>query len=70
MNCDFEHPHPEHPCARRVVEGVTRCTHCGNLDGDPACRCWTPATEAHLDALYAEAWGVADPLLIDGPGEA
>jgi hypothetical protein len=55
--CEFTHPH-DHPCGRRVIEGVTVCPHCGRPDGDPACQCWRPATEADLDALYAEAWGI------------
>lgn len=57
--CDFDHPHPEHPCAKQIIEGVTCCIYCGNLDGDPACRCWRPATESDVDALFAEAWGIA-----------
>jgi hypothetical protein len=64
IHCDFDHPHPEHPCGRRVIYGVTRCLLCGNLDGSTECEaagCWTPATEAHLDSLYAEAWGIPDP---------
>lgn len=54
--CDFDHPHPDHPCGRRVIEGVTACSVCGRIDGSPDCKCWTPATESHLDALYLEAW--------------
>lgn len=62
--CDWEHPHPDHPCGRRIIPGVTRCTYCGNLDDSPECDaagCWEPVTVAHLDALYAEAWGIPDP---------
>lgn len=59
MRCDFDHPHPDHPCGKRAIHGVTRCDHCGNLDGSPECDaagCWEPFTEADLDALYLEAW--------------
>ena len=63
--CDFDHPHPEHPCARRVIDGVTTCTFCGHPDGSMECKvagCWEAVTEADVDALYAEAWGIPDPL--------
>jgi hypothetical protein len=53
--CDFPHPHPEHPCARQVIDGVTLCEFCGHLDGSPECDCWVPATQAHLDELICEA---------------
>jgi hypothetical protein len=62
--CEFDHPHPEHPCGRRVIPGVTVCPFCGNPDDSPECKaagCWIPSTEAHLDSLYAEAWGIPDP---------
>jgi hypothetical protein len=63
-NCDFEHPHPDHPCGRQIIDGVTRCSYCGNFDGSPECKtagCWQPATEADVDSLYLEAWGLTEP---------
>lgn len=61
--CDFDHPHPSHPCGRRIIPGVTTCQHCGHLDASPECReagCWQPATEADVDGLYQEAWGLTE----------
>lgn len=55
LDCDFMHPHPEHPCGRRIVSGVTRCAHCGAVDGSPECRCWQPATAEDLAELHREA---------------
>lgn len=71
-DCDYEHPHPDHPCGRHVINGVTRCPYCGNLDGSPECDaagCWQPMTEELLDGLYLEAWGLhndAPPAASDG----
>lgn len=55
--CEFQHPHPEHPCGRKDdgYMGKTRCTQCGAV-GE-----WREATESDLDSLYAEAWGIPDP---------
>lgn len=58
MICDFDHPHPDHPCGRRVVNGLTRCRYCGHLDNSPECHCWRPATDKQMDG-----W---DLQLIDG----
>lgn len=44
--CEFEYPHEAHPCGRRVIVGVTHCSHCGHLDGSTECNCWIPATAA------------------------
>lgn len=63
MRCDFDHPHPGQPCGRRVIDGVTSCSVCGNLDGSPECAtagCWLSFTESDLDGLYLEAWGMTD----------
>jgi len=49
-DCEFDAPHPQYPCGRWVIEGVTRCRHCGNLDGSGECHCWIPATAAILEA--------------------
>lgn len=59
---DIDH-FAEHPCGKPIIDGVTTCDHCGNLDGSPECAaagCWVPATAAHIDSLYAEAWGIPD----------
>ena len=40
--CAYEHPHPDHPCGRPIIDGVTACSFCGHLDGSLECRCWTP----------------------------
>lgn len=56
--CDHEHPHPDHPCGRRIIPGVTRCSYCGNLDESPECEaagCWQPATQRDLDELLTAA---------------
>lgn len=72
MKCTFDHPHPGHPCGLQIIDGVTRCSFCGNLDGSPECAgsgCWEPFTEADLDVLHAEAMGlhgVADQLESEG----
>lgn len=62
MGCDFDHPHSGHPCGRRVINGVTRCSVCGSLDGSPECEaagCWQPATQRDLDELICEAMELA-----------
>lgn len=58
MACDFEHPHPEHPCGSEVVRGITKCVYCGRVDGDRDCHCWQPATEDDVDALMLDAWHI------------
>ena len=68
-DCDFDHPHPEHPCGRRIIKGVTTCPYCGNLDGSMECKvagCWEAITEADVDGLYLEAWGLAAPTDREG----
>lgn len=56
--CEFPpHDPAEHPCGRRVVDGVTRCSVCDEFDGSAECEangCWRPATQADLDALIVE----------------
>lgn len=59
MNCDFDHPHPDHPCGLRRIVGVSPCSVCGNPVEGPDCDCWEPFTEADLDSLYLEAWGLS-----------
>lgn len=57
-DCTFPpHDFLEHPCGQPVIPGITRCPHCGNLDGSEECAaagCWVPATQADLDALICE----------------
>lgn len=60
--CEIDgHPnHPDSPCGRHVPKGQenylgpTICPNC-QVTGS-----WEPATEADVDSLYAEAWGIAD----------
>lgn len=54
-DCDFDHPHPTHPCGREIIEGITTCPYCGNIDSSPECHCWIRATGAHLAELELEA---------------
>jgi hypothetical protein len=66
-DCEWEHPHPSHPCGWKIVPGVTTCHYCGNLDGSPECEaagCWQPVTQADVDALVCEA--LESSLEIDG----
>ena len=56
--CELDDPYPDHLCGRVIIDGVTTCSFCGNLDGSPECAaagCWIPATQAHLDVLKLNA---------------
>lgn len=48
------------PCRCHMAEPPGfPCRFCGNPvpdDGEACPKCWVPATEEHLDALYREAW--------------
>lgn len=35
----------KNPCGRRIVNGITTCRFCSNLDGSPECKCWTPVAD-------------------------
>ncbi|MEU0354920.1 hypothetical protein [Streptomyces cyaneofuscatus] len=76
--CDFDHPHPEHPCAKKPEQPGEPCRFCQEPippTGGPCPHCWTSLdgmTTADIKALFAadaDGRGDDEPVLDIRPQE-